>query len=193
MAQKVSFATLLDWLEDRLPPEEAQQVAAAVATDNALRATVAWIQEFGCLTDGLVLANPPPSLRRRLEALFAEHSADEGGTGRWRCFNAEPAGQQIEKGERRLAYTTPVAEITLALQQRSREARYDLHGAILFPGDEQPLLTVELLRDDCPVEWRATDPWGEFGFARLPAGEYRLVFTGEDVELTIPELKLGAI
>jgi hypothetical protein len=54
-------------------------------------------------------------------------------------------------------------------------------------------LTVELLRDDCPVEWRATDPWGEFGFARLPAGEYRLVFTGEDVELTIPELKLGAI
>ncbi len=193
MAQKVSFAQLLDWLEDRLPAEEAQQVAAAVAADNALRATVAWVQEFACLTDGVVLANPPPTLRQRLEELFVEHGGDGGGAARWRCFNAELAGEQIDKGERRLTYTTPIAAITLVLQQRSHEARYDLHGAVLFPGDEQPIMAVDLLQDGCSRALQATDRWGEFAFPRLSAGHYRLVLTGEDVELTIPDLALGAI
>lgn len=193
MAQKASFVQLLDWLEDRLPPEEAQQVAAAVAADSALRETAAWIQEFGCLTDGVVLTNPPPSLRQRLEALFAERHAEEGDTLRWRSFCAELAGQQIEKGERRLAYTTPVAAIMLVLRQKPHEGRHDLHGAILFPGDEQPLMAVELFQDGRPRELQATDQWGEFTFARLPAGHYQLVLTGEAVELTIPELQLGAI
>lgn len=38
---------------------------------------------------------------------------------------------------------------------------------------------------------QATDQWGEFVFAGLPAGHYRLVFTGQDTELVIPELQLG--
>lgn len=72
MPETLTFATLLDWVEGRLPEAEAEQVRAAIAADPQARTTVAWMRRFQRLRAGIVLATPPPETRQRLEALFGE-------------------------------------------------------------------------------------------------------------------------
>ena len=69
------FGTLLDWLEGRLDPATAEQVAAHVAeTDERTRRTVDWLRGF--LTTGRVLPlhEPPPIVRQSLKQHFARWS-----------------------------------------------------------------------------------------------------------------------
>jgi hypothetical protein len=193
MAETVTFVELVDWLEDRLAPAEARQIAAAVAADSALREVVAWLQEFRCLAGDIVLAAPPPSLRPALEALFEAHHAGGREADVWRCYDARLAGDSLDGAERRLFYASPVGHVTLVMRQRRRDAHFDLYGAILPLGDELASFAVELQQGGRTVRLLASDRWGEFTFRGLAAGRYQLVVSGEGAELAISDLQLGAV
>lgn len=71
-AVPLSFTRLLDWLEGRLEPAEADQVAAAVAiADSATLDQVVWIRGFLEDTRRMTLERPPAELSARLRASFS--------------------------------------------------------------------------------------------------------------------------
>lgn len=191
MAQTVTFAELVEWLEGTLPAQEARRVTTAVAADDMLRERAAWIGDFHSLAGDILLAGPPPALRQRLEALFEEPHTLAGN--RMPFLNAELAGEDDAGGERRLCYETAVAGITLIVRQRPHAVDFDLHGAIHSRHDEQGLFAVELQRNGRSFALQASDPWGEFTFTHLPAGHYQLILSGEHVELAIAALPLGDV
>ena len=66
------FAMLLDWLEGRLDPGVAEQVAARVAeADERTRRTVDWLRGFLEVARAVPLYEPPPIVRQSLIQHFA--------------------------------------------------------------------------------------------------------------------------
>ena len=66
---------LLDWLEGRLDPGVADQVAAQVAAaDERTRRTVEWLQGFLETASALPLHEPPPIVRQNLTQYFSRWS-----------------------------------------------------------------------------------------------------------------------
>lgn len=74
-----SFTELLDWVEGRLAPEQADAVAAYVATaDEATTETLEWIREFLDDARSMPLQTPPPELSQRLRDVFVGlHSPEQ--------------------------------------------------------------------------------------------------------------------
>jgi hypothetical protein len=69
------FATLLDWLEDRLDPDAAVRVAAQVAqADQRTLRTLDWLRGFLTTARTLPLHEPPPIVRQSLSQHFARWS-----------------------------------------------------------------------------------------------------------------------
>ena len=70
--RRLDFAQLVDWVEGRLPEEEARALEARVeAADTATLADVAWLQAFALISENAVIASPPPELRETLIERFA--------------------------------------------------------------------------------------------------------------------------
>lgn len=79
-----SLGKLVEWLEGRLDPATAEQVAAQVAgPDERTRRTVEWLRGFLTTAHALPLRKPPPIVRQSLDQYF----------GRWSRAQAE-LGQQ---------------------------------------------------------------------------------------------------
>jgi hypothetical protein len=71
MVARPSFTDLLDWVEGRLPVEQADAVSAYVATaDPAVQETVAWIRGFLEDARSMPLQAPPAELSARLRDVF---------------------------------------------------------------------------------------------------------------------------
>lgn len=69
-----TFEELLDWMEGRLDPDMAADVArAAAAGDDRTTEAIRWIQAFKSESRNQQLLAPPPELRPRLRRLFAVH------------------------------------------------------------------------------------------------------------------------
>jgi hypothetical protein len=70
-----SLGMLLDWLERRLEPHIAEQVAAQVAeADEHTRRTVEWLRRFMVTARSVPLYEPPPIVRQSLTQYFARWS-----------------------------------------------------------------------------------------------------------------------
>jgi len=69
------FGTLLDWLEGRLDPAAAEQVAARVAgADERTRRTADWLRGFLAAARTMPMHEPPPIVRQSLNQHFARWS-----------------------------------------------------------------------------------------------------------------------
>lgn len=69
------MAQLADWLEDRLPAEDARQVSDAVAHGEAsLQARAQWLRSFLDCAHALPMHLPPPLVRQRLRQYFTRWS-----------------------------------------------------------------------------------------------------------------------
>jgi hypothetical protein len=193
MAQAVTFAMLADWIEERLPPEETRRITAAVEADSALEAAAAWIREFHCLAGELLVADPPATVRQELEGLFEGHCSGEDAPLSFRRHEAVFAGERADGQESQLFYSTPAGNLKLVMRQRLPAAQFDLHGVFYAraEGEELPVFAAELQDEQWVLALQASDPWGEFSFSRLPAGRYRLLISGEAMELSISDLRLG--
>ena len=74
-SQDVEFTRLLDWVEGRLPEEEARTVEEQVAAaDSATRADVAWLRAFARISEETVIASPPPEVREELIERFEAYA-----------------------------------------------------------------------------------------------------------------------
>ena len=81
----MTFERLLDWIEGRLPEEEAAAISRLVSEAGAsAQDTVAWIRAFTGFSENTVLAEPPGDLRERLEHTFERYHEEED--------RLEPAG-----------------------------------------------------------------------------------------------------
>jgi len=193
---------LLDWLEGRLPPDKARDVAERLQTaDAATQTDLDWLRLFQQARQSVQFASPPPSVRETLIQRFAEARQPPGPFQRWLATltfdsRAQPvtAGLRsaVEEDQRRqLIYITKAAEIALTIQSILPEKNFIVTGQI-FPRRDTPTHTfsIQLLRDAEEVALSAIDELGEFTFSDLPAGEYDIVLSTEQYEVVIPSLHL---
>ena len=199
------FSELLDWLEGRLPPDEAQAVAERLhAADAATQADLDWLRLFLQARQSIQFASPPPGVRETLKqrfAAYAEAREPPGPFQRWLAnltfdSRAQPVTAGLrsaaEEGQQRqLIYTTEAAEIALTVQSSLPDKNFIVTGQI-FPMGDTPTHTfsIQVLRDAWEVALAATDELGEFTFADLPAGEYEIVASAGQYEVVIPSLHL---
>ena len=199
------FSELLDWLEGRLPPDKARDVAERLQTaDAATQADLDWLRLFLEARQSVQFASPPPGVRETLKqrfAAYAEAREPPGPFQRWLATltfdsRAQPVTAGLrsaaEEGQQRqLIYTTEAAEIALTVQSILPDKNFIVTGQI-FPMGDTPTHTfsIQLLRDAWEVALAATDELGEFTFADLPAGEYDIVVSAGQYEVVIPSLHL---
>lgn len=202
---EIAFATLADWVEGRLTPEEAARVEAWVAAAGPeVQADVAWLRQFAQLSREITLASPPDWVRSRLRRRFqAQKPAAPPAAGwlqRWRAaltFDSQthPAVAGVRGGPaaagRQLVYTTEGGDVALNIQPHAEKQRVDLLGQVFPFADETPLFSVQLLRDGAEIGLTMADDLGEFTFTDLPPATVALVCSSDQAELIIPPFRLS--
>lgn len=196
------FSELLDWLEGRLPPDKARDVAERLQTaDAATQTDLDWLRLFQQARQSVQFASPPPSVRETLIQRFAEARQPPGPFQRWLATltfdsRAQPVTAGLrsaaeESQRRQLIYTTEAAEIALTVQSILPDKNFIVTGQIFPMGDTSThAFSIQLLRDARQVALAAADELGEFTFANLPAGEYEIVASAGQYEVIIPSLHL---
>lgn len=199
----LNFARLLDWVEGRLSPEEAAQVAEQVAQAGE-RADLGWLRAFRQVSAKTTLAAPPPETRDLLRQRFAEYAQAKRPAGMLRRLTAtltfdsslQPATAGLrsagtQASQRQLIYAAEIADVALNLQLRQYNQHFDLAGQILPKQAIAPAgFAVELVRDAQPIGTTTADELGEFAFEDLAPGMYELGLRNEQFDLVIAPLEL---
>ncbi len=204
-SNNIHFSDLLDWLEGRLPPDEARAVADRLkAADAATQVDLDWLRLFLEARRFLKLSSPPPSVREVLKQRFASYAEARQPPGlfqRWlAALTFDSRAQPVTAGlrsaadgmqQRQVIYTTEAAEIALTIHPILPDNKLLVAGQI-FPVADPPGTTfsIQLLRAASEVALTTTDDLGEFTFADLPAGEYDIVASAGQYEVVIPSIRL---
>jgi hypothetical protein len=203
----LSFATLVDWVEGRLPPDEAAIVAEQVEqADAATRADVAWLRSFAQISSQFVMADPPPEVRQRLVRRFEATMQGRQQPAPLRRLvaalrfdtSSQPAPVGIRAAgtplaERQLIYSTDLIDIALNIHPRLRDRRLDINGQIFAEGQPLPdRLGIQLLIGTTEQGITYADDLGEFVFEAVPPGSYDLAVVSDRFEVVIPQLELKA-
>jgi hypothetical protein len=204
--KNVDFSQLVDWVEDRLPEEEARVVEEQLAVaDRATLADAAWLRKFARATDGTVLESPPPEVRSTLIARFEAYAEGRRTPGLLKRVVAtltfdgglRPAAglraAGVQGARRQLIYSADPLDVALNFWPRMRGQSLDLQGQI-FPRDDVELgsFSVQLLRDEAEIAITATDDLGSFAFESIPPGVYVVVLSTDQVEVSIAPVELNA-
>jgi hypothetical protein len=202
---ELTFERLVDWVEDRLSPAEAEQVERQVAVaDAATQAQVKWLRAFMRLGDTIVLLAPPRQVRTYLTERFADYAEARRQPGFFRRLAAalsfdsalHPASAGVRSGQsdgmRQFVFSTDVADIAVSLQRRPGDTRLDLLGQILPKEDDLALdvFAVQLLREDREVAIVMADELGEFLLESLEPGIYQLLLSTDSFEIDLPFLSV---
>lgn len=205
----LTMEQILDWLEGRLSTQAAATVAAQVAVaDGALQAQVAWARAFLQASAAVIVEPPPPLLHQKLQQLFVDHgrqkqaaAAEPGFLQRLVAaltFDSflQPGLAGVRSAQtldlRQLVYSTAVADIALNVRRERALGNHTLAGQLLPTSDLDPTsVSVQLLQNDREAGITLADDLGEFTFADLPAGEYQLILSADQLELLLPPFILG--
>ena len=199
------FSELLDWLDGRLPPEEAQALAERLEiAGSATRADLDWLHLFQQARQSIQSASPPSSVRATLQERFAAYAETRQPPGLFQRLLAmltfDSRLQPVTPGlrsvaddtdQRQLIYTSEAAEVAVTLQPTLPDKNFTLTGQI-FPLKDTPAdaFSVQLLMAAREVGLVAADELGEFTFTNLPTGEYSMVVSAGDFEVVIPSIHL---
>mgnify|MGYP005843615709 CR=1 FL=1 len=198
------FEKILDWLEGKLPEEQAQSVVDLLAAaDESTKADLEWLKTFLHTSKSVRLASLPAKVREVLSHRFAEYAKTHRPTGFMRYFatltfdsrhQSALAGLRSASAEslqRQLIYSTEIAEVALNIQWSPQNQRLNLIGQI-FPlvGISPAAFSVQLLQDSVEVGITVTDDLGEFNFKDIARGEYKLILCWADLEVLIPYVKI---
>lgn len=195
---------LMDWLENRLPAEEAAALAQSVQRDPALQQQAAWLREFLQLSAGVVLADPPAEVRRAANAAFAAYAQSRRPPGLLQTFRALLASDSwqrlslagvrnvtLQSAPRQLIYSSDLADVALNIRARGAGPQIDLDGQIFPLDDSDPAgFVVQLLQDGVERRLTICDAVGKFGIPGLPAGAYALVAAGDQGEIELGPIEL---
>lgn len=198
----MNFARLVDWMEGRLPAEEAGKVREAVAgADDATLADVAWLRRFFAATGNAPTESPPGELRDALVGVFEAHAGGRQAPGIVERVvaaltfdsNLQPAtGLRTVGGRasrRQLIYGTDAFDLIVNVLARGTDNDLDLDGQVLSrEGEDAEFLSAQLLRDGEEQAISAIDELGSFAFGRVPRGGYELVLSTDRLEMSIRPL-----
>jgi hypothetical protein len=202
----VEFGRLVDWVEDRLPEDEAQAVEEQVArADSRTLADVAWLRKFVKATNYAVLESPPPEVRDTLIARFEAYANGQRTPGLLKrvlarlTFDSDlrpavglrTAGAQ--QARRQLVYSAGIFDIALNLRSGVPDKNFVLDGQVL-PREDQELkpFSVQLLHGGTELALTATDELGSFAFRDTPPGVYDIVLSTDQEEISIAAVDLSA-
>lgn len=201
------FSELLDWLEGRLPPDQARAVAERLElADATTQADLDWLHRFMQARQSVRFASPPARVRETLKEYFAAHAQTRKRPGpfqRWLATltfdsRAQPATAGLRSApgvddgpQQQLIYQTDAAEVALTVHSTLPNKNFMVTGQIFPVGDiPSHAFSIQLLRDVQEVDLAAADELGEFSFANLPAGDYEMVVSAGEFEVVIPSLRL---
>lgn len=195
----MNFARLVDWMEGRLPEEEARAVEAAVArADRDTLADVAWLRKFFEATENAVIESPPREVRDALVAEFEAHAGSRRTPGLVRrvlgglVFDSDlrpAAGLRaagVQRSRRQLIFRVDEFDLALNLLARRPDNNLDIDGQVLpREGGEVELFSLQLLRDGGEAALTVTDELGSFVMQGIPPGTYEIVLSADGVEISI--------
>ena len=201
--EQVDFARLADWVEGRLPEDEARTVEAAVAgTDSAT--DVAWLRRFLRAADSAIIESPPREVRDALVETFEAHARNRRAPGLVERVlaglvfdsNLQPAAGLravgAQQSRRQLIYHADAFDLVINLLARGSDNNLDLDGQVLSrEGGEPELFSVQLLRDGSEVALTVADDLGSFALQGIPLGGYELVLSAETVEVSVLSVDVG--
>ncbi len=204
--RKIEFSQLVDWVEGRLSEEEARAVEEQIAVaDSATLADVAWLHKFVRAAQDTPLESPPEEVRSTLIARFEAYAEGRRTPGLLRRVVAtlafdgglRPAAgvraASVQGVRRQLIYSADAMDVTLNFWPRGRDNNLDLEGQI-FPRDDMELesFIIQLLRGETEVAMTASDDLGSFAFESILPGEYKIILSTEQTEVSITPVELYA-
>jgi hypothetical protein len=195
---------LLDWLEGRSSEEEAQRVAAYVATaEGSVQADVAWLRNFLEISRSTESVEPPAILTERLERRFAALARDRRPPSLRERLIATlqfDSGMSLARGvrataatshQRQFLFETTQATVICTVQRREDDL-VDLLGQVLPEAESEAELTrVSLLKENLEFDSTITDDLGEFTLNAIPYGQYDMVLDSVQYEIMIPSIDLS--
>ena len=200
------FARLIDYLDGRLAPESAVEVAAHIAAGCSRCAEdCAWYERVRTVTAGDDTAEPPPWVLKRAVKIFETARSRKGikaAFGRLAAvliFDSRsrpmPAGVRLtEAVDRQLLYRAGAYTVDLQIASIG-ENRSRLSGQALKEGEFKfesvAGLKVFLVREEGDTEPAVANNFGEFTFADLADGRYDLQIEAGDVNITITGLTIS--
>jgi hypothetical protein len=205
----LTIEQILDWLEGRLSAQASATVAAQVAVaDAALQAQVAWARVFLQTSKAVIVEAPPPALHQKLQQLFVDHRRQQKVTKSELGFLQrlvaaltfdsflQPGLAGVRSTQtldlRQLVYSTAVADVALNVRRERTLGNHILAGQLLPTSDLAPAtVSVQLLQNDHEVGITLADELGEFTFTDLPAGDYQLILSADQLELLLPPFTLN--
>ena len=204
--KRVEFGRLVDWVEGRLPEDEARAVEEQVArADSRTLADVAWLRKFVKATDNAVLESPPREVRDTLIARFEAYANGQRPPGLLKrvlarlTFDSDlrpavglrTAGAQ--QARRQLVYSAGAFDIALNLRSGVPDKNLVLDGQVL-PREDQELkpISVQLLHGGTEVGLTSTDELGSFALRDIPSGVYDIVLSTDQEEISIAPVDLSA-
>jgi hypothetical protein len=204
--KRVEFGRLVDWVEGRLPEDEARAVEEQVArADSRTLADVAWLRKFVKATDNAVLESPPREVRDTLIARFEAYANGQPTPGLLRRVRARlnfdsdlrpavglrTAGAQ--QARRQLVYSAGAFDIALNLRSGVPDKNLVLDGQVL-PREDQELkpFSVQLLHGGTQLGLTSTDELGSFALRDIPSGVYDIVLSTDQEEISIAPVDLSA-
>lgn len=204
--KRVEFGRLVDWVEGRLPEDEARAVEEQVASaDSRTLADVAWLRKFVKATDNAVLESPPREVRDALIARFEAYANGQRTPGLLKLVLASltfesdlrpavglrTAGAQ--QARRQLVYSAGAFDVVLNLRSRVPDENLVLDGQVLPRGDQElKPFSVQLLYGGTELGLTATDELGSFALRDIPPGVYDIVLSTDEEEISIAPVDLSA-
>jgi hypothetical protein len=204
LENSLPFADLVDWVEGRLSPTRAAEIAEMVARHEPLQRQVVWIRQFVETTQRITLQDPPANLRAQLRRQFrARFTPDPLGWIRRQVATLTldsglaplAAGVRgADASSRQLIFHSDAADVILTLVPAGSPAqgRLTLHGQVLPLAQETTAdsYAVQLLAGQQETALTASDELGEFFLTEIAPGDYELVLSGPQLELVLSPVPL---
>jgi len=209
MNSRPSWQQLIDWVEGRLSPVDAELVEKQVANADAKTASdVAWLRSFVRAGDEISLDEPPAELRNALRKSFDTYASQKATAKKTDnspnmlqrlvatlTFDSglQPglAGARAGKaeGERQLIYSSDLLELSLNIQRGPEGVRVD--GQVL-PAEDLLLSAfhARIQQRTQVVADTSVDAFGLFSFAVVRPDMYQMLLGTEQLSIWIESLDL---
>lgn len=195
--QKIPLETLLDWVEGRLAPAQADQIAQLVA-NSGQESDLAWVRAFQAASAKVRLSTPDPELHAALLKQYRPSPFRQAlrQIAAWLSFDSatQPALSGVRSAQshmRQVMFESELLEIALNMRPSRQSDQIDLNGQI-FPSQSDWMagIVVQLARATELVDVVLTNEVGEFQFSALPPGDYALTLLGDDHQVVIERVSL---
>ncbi|MCG8351548.1 MAG: hypothetical protein MI924_27595 [Chloroflexales bacterium] len=202
---QLSFACLLDWVEDRLSEEDTKIVNEQLEqASSETQSIVAWLRAFRQISSTTTLDSPPPATHALLVQRFAAYARRQRLSTMRRqiiamslfdsSFQPGFSGVRTASGpiaQRHVFYTSEVADLALTILPHSSDQSLAISGQV-FPKSDVAVeqFHVHLLRNGDELSAVFADELGEFSFEAIASGVYELILNTDAFDVLIAPVEL---